>query len=354
MQILITGICGFVGATLARTWKERGTTHALAGVDSLMRPGSETNRATLRSLGIDVIHGDIRLQSDVDALPPADWVIDAAANPSVLAGTDSSTSSRRLLEHNLLGTVNVLEYCKARKAGLILLSTSRVYALADLARIQVHVSDGAFRPAPEQAICGLSPHGLSEAFSTAPPLSLYGVAKLSSEQLALEYANAFNFPVWVNRCGVLAGAQQFGKADQGIFSYWIHSWARRRPLTYIGFDGMGHQVRDCLHPRDLISLLDAQMANPSAGGSRILNVSGGAESACSLRQLSGWCTNRFGPHTVTSSATQRPYDVPWLVLDSSTARTDWNWAPATPREAVFREIADHAEAHPTWLDVSSQ
>jgi CDP-paratose 2-epimerase len=58
----------------------------------------------------------------------------------------------------------------------------------------------------------------------------------------------------MNRCGVLAGAYQFGKADQGIFSYWIHSWARRRPLTYIGFDGMGHQVRDCLHPRDLVPL----------------------------------------------------------------------------------------------------
>jgi CDP-paratose 2-epimerase len=40
----------------------------------------------------------------VDALPPADWVIDAAANPSVLAGTGDFTSSRQLLEHNLLGT----------------------------------------------------------------------------------------------------------------------------------------------------------------------------------------------------------------------------------------------------------
>ena len=49
-----------------------------------------------------------------------------------------------------------------------------------------------------------------------------GASKLASEQLILEYGNSFDFPVWINRCGVLAGAGQFGKADQGIFSYWIH------------------------------------------------------------------------------------------------------------------------------------
>ena len=36
--------------------------------------------------------------------------------------------------------------------------------------------------------------------------------------LILEYGECFGFPVWINRCGVLAGAGQFGKADQGIFS----------------------------------------------------------------------------------------------------------------------------------------
>ena len=36
------------------------------------------------------------------------WAIDAAAQPSVLAGRDGKTSARQLLEHNLLGTVNLL------------------------------------------------------------------------------------------------------------------------------------------------------------------------------------------------------------------------------------------------------
>jgi CDP-paratose 2-epimerase len=66
-------------------------------------------------------------------------------------------------------------------------------------------------------------------------------------------AKAFDFPVHVNRCGVLAGAGQFGKADQGIFAFWVHSYRNKRPLKFIGFDGAGHQVRDCLHPSDLAS-----------------------------------------------------------------------------------------------------
>ena len=68
-----------------------------------MRPGSETNRARLRKLGVQFVHGDIRTASDVDGLPKADWVIDAAANPSVLAGIGTDGGSRQLLEHNLGG-----------------------------------------------------------------------------------------------------------------------------------------------------------------------------------------------------------------------------------------------------------
>ena len=73
----------------------------------------------------------------MEALPNADWVIDAAANPSVLAGIDGQSSSRQVVENNLGGTVNILEYCKAHHAGLILLSTSRVYSIPQLSSLKV-------------------------------------------------------------------------------------------------------------------------------------------------------------------------------------------------------------------------
>ena len=76
----------------------------------------------------------MRLQSDIDNLPSVDWVIDCAANPSVLAGLDGQISSRQVMEHNLLGTINLLEYCKKHRAGLVLLSTSRVYSAQGISK----------------------------------------------------------------------------------------------------------------------------------------------------------------------------------------------------------------------------
>jgi CDP-paratose 2-epimerase len=350
MKVLLSGACGFAGRTIANDLREQFSGIEIIGFDNLSRPGSELNRRALRQSGIGFRHGDVRSASDVDSLPVCDFVIDAAANPSVLAGVDGATNSRQVIEHNLSGTVNLLEYCKRHRAGFILLSTSRVYSISALAGIPIEVKAEAFQPSAT-AIAGLTAAGITEDFSTQPPLSLYGTSKLASEYLALEYGNAFEFPVGINRCGVLAGAGQFGKADQGIFSFWVHSFRARRPLKYIGFGGAGHQVRDCLHPRDLVPVLVAQLR---AGESRrICNFGGGNANSLSLSQLSDWCAKRFGPHPVAQSAEERPFDLPWLVLDCARAGQEWQWQPQTSLEQILEEIAVHAERHPDWLDLTS-
>ncbi len=353
MRILITGICGFVGSTLARELIAAG--HTVTGFDNFIRPGSETNRAPLEQLGARLITADLRDARAMDALPPADFVIDAAANPSVLAGVDGKTSSRELVDHNLTGTINVLEYCKLHRAGFILLSTSRVYSIAPLASLPTLVRDDALAPDTTKPLpAGLSPAGLDESFATQAPISLYGATKLASEAMALEYGETFNFPVFINRCGVLAGAGQFGRADQGIFAYWINAWLRKRPLKYLGFGGLGYQVRDCLHPRDLLPVLEKQFAAPKlAAADRLANFSGGAASALSLRQLSQWCAQRFGPHEVVQDGTPRPFDIGWMVLNHNRATTLWDWKPATKSTDILEEIALHAERNPGWLELSA-
>ena len=97
MRILISGVCGFVGSTLARALAASGAGHTLVGFDNFIRPGSESNRDALKKLGVKLFHGDLRAPSDLETLPAVDWVIDAAANPSVLAGVDGKTSSRQLI-----------------------------------------------------------------------------------------------------------------------------------------------------------------------------------------------------------------------------------------------------------------
>jgi CDP-paratose 2-epimerase len=355
VRILIAGACGFVGSTLARAWVESGAGHALVGIDSLARPGSEVNRLALRELGVEVRHADLRLASDVESLPDVDAVVDAAASPSVLAGVDGAVSSRQLVEHNLLGTVNLLEVCRRRRAPLVLLSTSRVYSIRPLAALPTRVRDGAFEPDPSAAPLppGVSPEGVTEAFPTTPPVSLYGSTKLAAEQLALEYGEAYGFPVCVDRCGVLAGAGQFGRPDQGIFAYWVNSWLRRRPLAYVGFDGSGHQVRDCLHPADLAPLIERQLGSSDPSLPRVVNVGGGRASAISLRQLSEWCRERLFDHEVAPVLRPRLFDLPWIVLDASRAARAWGWSPRRGTREILEEIVRHAEAHPRWLELSA-
>ena len=356
MKVFISGICGFVGSELALGLRRAG--HEVCGCDNFIRAGSQLNQARLEKADVEFWKGDVRLEKDLERVRGIDWVIDAAANPSVLAGIDGKTSSRELLEHNLWGTVNLLEVCKREEAGLILLSTSRVYSIEALCGLPVKEKGNAF--VLEESGASFSPAGITENFSTSAPISLYGASKLASEQIALEYGSAFGFPVWVNRCGVMAGAGQFGKPDQGIFSFWIHSWAQQAPLKYIGFGGTGHQVRDCLHPEDLLDLVLKQLEdkrttglrdNKTVGG-RVFNVSGGIGSAMSLKQLSEWCAQEFGPREVAGDLTPRPFDLPWVVLDSARAEEFWDWKPRRSAESICSEIAEHARENPEWLAIS--
>lgn len=353
MRILITGICGFAGSTIARRLLESTADLTIVGLDNFCRAGSRLNIDPLHQLGIKTIEGDIRYPKDIAQVGAVDWILDAAANPSVLAGIDGKSTSRELVDHNLGGTINLLEHCREHRAGFTLLSTSRVYNIPMLCELELTSNGDAFTPAIDQTFpTGISDLGVTENASTSHPISLYGATKLTSETLALEYGATFDFPVYINRCGVLAGAGQFGRADQGIFSYWLHAWHAKRPLRYIGFNGLGHQVRDCLHPDDLVPVLKTQMLDHPTDRPRIVNFGGGIPNSKSLRQLSAWCIDRFGPHEVATDPQPRPFDVPWLIMDSSLAEESWNWSPQTGIETTLEEIANHAEKHPDWLDIT--
>ena len=232
MKILITGICGFTGSTLARELAKEG--NEVCGLDNFLREGSRGNVEPLRKLGIRVEEGDIRNEADLAKMPKVDWVLDCAAEPSVLAGVGSGMGSYELMDHNLIGTIRVLELCKKIQAGFVLMSTSRVYAVTGLSNLKVEVVKGAYRPrlglrlrlskaaggrlqatgnakaesgkrkSEKSGIVGLTSQGISEEFSTEPPVSLYGASKRCAELLAMEYGEAFGFPVWINRCGVLS------------------------------------------------------------------------------------------------------------------------------------------------------
>jgi CDP-paratose 2-epimerase len=356
MNILLTGACGFAGSSIAHALLDLDGELAITGLDNFSRPGSPTNVDALRQRRVRMIHGDVRLSSDLETIGRVDWVIDAAANPSVLAGVDGKSSSRQVIEHNLISTVNLLEFCRQHGAGFVLLSTSRVYSIPPLAGLPLIKSEKRFELDTTAALpAGITARGIDEDFSVAAPISLYGATKLASEVLALEFAETFGVPVWINRCGVMAGTRQFGRADQGIVSYWINGYLRKEPLRYIGFGGGGRQVRDAVHPRDVATLIFEQLRHREAAGRpRLVNLGGGIENMFSLAELTQWCARRFEhAREISDDPKPRPLDLPWVVMNAARAEKFWKWRPRVTLDEIFEEIATHAEQHPDWLRLSA-
>ena len=53
-----------------------------------------------------------------------------------------------------------------------------------------------------------------------------------------------------------------GKVDQGVFTYWVLATTSGADLSYIGYGGIGKQVRDLLHVDDLVDLIEDQLLRP--------------------------------------------------------------------------------------------
>jgi CDP-paratose 2-epimerase len=338
MRILVTGGAGFVGAALARYFRDLPG-HEVVAMDNLHRRGSEQNLLQFKKLGIEFVHGDIRSIEDFAALPGQfDLFVEASAEPSVHAGAGPQGDPRYLLQTNLFGTANCLEYARRHAGALVFLSTSRVYSLEPLR--QLALQEGETRlELRDPTGTGLSLKGLNEQFPTHLPRTLYGASKLASEMLVQEYVQAYGLKAVINRCGVIAGPGQFGKVDQGVFTLWLAHHYFGLPLKYTGFGGKGKQVRDILHPRDLFELLRLQLEKISTWGVEPFNVGGGAEVSTSLlewtREAEAVTGRSLDIQPVPETA---GVDIPWYLSDSSRAAKAFGWKPRISRARIAAEI----------------
>lgn len=338
MKILITGGAGFVGSWLARSFKEEYPSAQVVVFDNLKRRGSEKNIPIFKKWGIHFVYGDIRHPSDLDQLKNSfDFAIEAAAEPSVLAGVDASP--QYALDTNLSGTMHLLEWARKRGMGLIYLSTSRVYSIGHLRKLRFKKSLTRYQIGDQQDFKGAGQDGIAEDFSTQAPRSLYGGTKLASEILVEEYAQLYGLRAWINRCGVITGPGQFGKTDQGVFAYWMGRHYFNRPLFYTGFKGEGRQVRDILHPHDLYRLIRKQALLLNRAKGDIFNIGGGNFSSVSLREWTEICRAKTGNvFSISPKPKTNPVDVPWYISNFKKASSVFNWKPKYSPDQIATDI----------------
>ena len=339
--LLITGGAGFVGSSLAIQLKKNYPAYRIIAFDNLKRRGSELNLARLKESEVEFIHGDVRNPEDFNGLPATDVIIEASAEPSVLAGVNEPPNY--VINTNLFGTVNCLNFAVKNKSAFLFLSTSRVYPIESIEKIRFDEEDTRFTIAPNQVLSGVSEKGISENFALEGYRSIYGATKLCSELLIQEYNQFYGLKTIINRCGVLTGAWQMGKVDQGVIVLWMarHFWKQK--LGYFGYGGTGKQVRDILHVNDLCRLIDYQIHNLEKLNNQIFNVGGGRETSISLCELSDLCQNISGNQIFISSVVEnRQADIRIYITDNSKVNKITGWKP----EITMREILEEIY---TWL-----
>ena len=335
MSLCIAGGAGFVGASLAHRYRQHYPNRRIVAFDNLSRRGSELNLADFRARNIEFIHGDVRFPRDLESLTGTfDLLIDAAAEPSVHAATNA-------IDTNLKGTLNCLEWARRRAGALLFLSTSRVYSLPGLRSLPLREEETRFSLNPKDPQpAGLSAAGIGESFATSGHRSLYGATKLASELFVQEYCAAYGLNTLINRCGVIAGPGQWGRADQGVYALWVAGHYFGLGLRYTGFGGSGKQVRDLLHPDDLFALLEAQVACPAAWTGDVFNAGGGLASSTSLVEYTRLCqeiTSRT--LAIGSTPETQPTDIPYYVTDNAKVQTAFGWTPQKTARDIVGDIS---------------
>lgn len=336
-SILITGGAGFIGSNLAVRFKEKYPKLKIIALDNLKRRGSEMNLGRLRDYGIRFIHGDIRNPEDLDLDTGFELLIECSAEPSVLAGFKEKPAY--IINTNLSGTVNCLESARRNKAAIIFLSTSRVYPYQAINDIKTIELPARFDWKKAQKITGWSQEGIAEGFSLSGPRTLYGATKLAAELILEEYLCLYGLKGLINRCGVIAGPWQFGKIDQGVFTFWMLAHYFRKEINYIGFAGSGKQVRDLLHIDDLFSLIDLEAANLDRLNGRVYNVGGGRKVNLSLAETSRLCAEITGRQIkIGRCQSNRPADLKIYISDNSKVKEDLAWVPKKTAKDILLDI----------------
>jgi nucleoside-diphosphate-sugar epimerase len=275
-SILVTGASGFVGRRLVEALRRRGET-------VVTHSSRDGDLARMRPQARDVRH-----------------VYHLAAKTYV---PDSWIRPQEFYEVNVLGTVNVLEYCRENGASLTLVS-SYVYGRPE--RL----------PIPED-------HPL-RAFNP------YGHSKLLAEQTAQFYRENYGARVTIVRPFNLYGP---GQPDQFLIPTLIRQALSPAPDAIAVADL--RPKRDYIYVDDLVDLLILAGAESEPG---VYNAGTGVST--SVQEVAECIVALAGANKpVVSRQEERPNEVLDTVADITRARTHLGWQPTVGlREGLARII----------------
>ena len=324
MKILITGGCGFVGANIALFLNSKG--YKIESLDNLSRKGSNYNLSLLKQNKIENYKIDISNYKKLSKLPKYDLVIDCCAEAAVEV---SRKNIDKVINTNLIGTLNVLKKVKQDSSKILFLSSSRIYPINESNKL---IKSNLIK----KKIIKKKMFGEKDNIQGAK--TIYGLTKLTSEMLIEEFAYAFKIKYLINRCGVISGPLQFGKQDQGFVSLWVWNHLNKKNMKYIGFGGNGFQLRDVLHINDLCELILKQIKKFNEINNKLFTVGGSWKSNTSLKELTKICEKITNNKIIFKKVKKTSiYDIPYYISDNRLVSNVYKWKP---KNNIFNVVND--------------
>ena len=327
MKILVTGGCGFVGSNISLFLKEKG--YLVNSLDNLSRKGSTYNLKLLKQNKIKNYKFNIENYKFFKKLPKYNLIIDCCAEAAIEV---SKNKIDKVINTNLIGTINILKKAKKDNSKIIYLSSSRIYPIKLLTK-NYKLKNFNKKLKVKKMV--------NENDIITGPKSIYGLTKLASEMFIEEFSYAYGMKYLINRCGVISGPLQFGKQDQGFVSLWIWQHLNKKNLSYIGYGGHGNQVRDVIHINDLCELILIQIKKFNKIYNKLFTVGGSKKSFTSLKDLTKICEKitgniiKFKKIAKTSN-----YDIPYYISDNRKIFKTYRWKPKKDINSIVKDTYD--------------
>ena len=231
MKVLITGVAGFIGSSLAKAHLSQG--HSVIGVDNFST-GNHRNIENLK--GLNFIHSGVT--DSIQDLPQQVDVIYHFASPA--SPEKYMAQPMNTMEVNTTGTLRLLEYAEQVSARLVFASTSEVYG------------DPLVSPQTESYWGNVNPIG---------PRSVYDEAKRFGETLVSHFQRQSLANVGIVRIFNTYGPNM-DPYDGRVVSNFIRQALQGQPLTIYG---SGEQTRSFCYIEDLVRGIQAMGLSSESG-----------------------------------------------------------------------------------------
>lgn len=329
MRILVTGVAGFIGFSVARRLLKRG--EEVVGIDNV----NDYYSVTLKEARLAVLeaesHGRFQFVqvdfSDRAELARATATTDfrEIVHLGAQAGVRYSIENpHAYVNSNLVGHLNLLELGRARRVRhLVYASSSSVYG--GNTKLPFSVDD-----------------------RVDHPLSLYAATKKADELMSETYAHLYRLPQTGLRFFTVYGP--WGRPDMAM---WLFTDAilSGRPINLYN---NGNMRRDFTYIDDIVTGILACIDNPppddglpkaggSAGPHRLYNI--GNHRSEELRRMLALIEDSCGRSAVINLMPMQPGDVPDTYADMDAIRHDLGFRPSISIEEGVPRFVDWFRAY---------